>query len=167
MWNAKGFYTCVKISTAILGDYDIVFVHNFTYQLEMPTLVVSHRIIIHHEEINEEINLTCLYNYHKIKNENIPSMNKFDKGIDGSKQNKTMWRSLKKPRFNLAWATKGLSYKIFMINCFCFVTKWALQRLQHWYPTGLGIFQNINFSHFHNIKEPSEFQMSLLGELEK
>lgn len=78
MRNTKGFYTCVKVSTAILGDYDIVFIHNITYQLEMPTLVVSHRIIIHHEEIN----LTRLYNYHKIKNENIPSMNKFDKSID-------------------------------------------------------------------------------------
>ncbi len=88
------YWKCEHVQNiTILGDYDIIFVHNITYQLEMPTLVVSHRIIIHHENIN----MTCLYNYHKIINEkSLPWTNLIKELIvsyNGNKQNKIMWRS--------------------------------------------------------------------------
>jgi len=61
----------------ILGDNGKIIDHNITKDFKMFTLVTNHRIKIHHEEMN----LRYFYNYHKITNENIPSLNKFDENI--------------------------------------------------------------------------------------
>jgi hypothetical protein len=68
----------VEVNKPILGDGAKVIVHNITKGLKMFALVISHRIKPHHEKIN----LPYLYNYHKITNEGMPSLNKFDQGID-------------------------------------------------------------------------------------
>jgi len=46
--------------------------------LEMFMLVVGHRINVHHKEVN----LTYFYSSHKIWNENILSLVKFDQNIN-------------------------------------------------------------------------------------
>ncbi len=72
--KCKGICTSAKVDNPILGDGGKTIVHNITKDLKMFMLVISHNIKIHHEEIN----LTYFYSWHKITNENIPFIRKFD-----------------------------------------------------------------------------------------
>jgi hypothetical protein len=72
--KCKGICTSAKVDNPILGDGGKTIVHNITKDLKMFMLVISHNIKIHHEEIN----LTYFYSWHKITNENIPFISKFD-----------------------------------------------------------------------------------------
>jgi hypothetical protein len=73
----QGFVHNVEVNYPILGDGAKIRVHNITKDLKMFALVISHRIKPHHEKIN----FPYLYNYHKITNENMPSLNN-DQSID-------------------------------------------------------------------------------------
>jgi hypothetical protein len=75
----KGISTNVEISNPILGNGGKIIVHNITKDLKMFKLITSHKIIMHHEE---EINLTYFCCCHKIMNEDILLLRKFDQGID-------------------------------------------------------------------------------------
>jgi hypothetical protein len=69
--------TNVKISYPILGDCDKSVFHNITKNLEMFTLVVNHKVIVHHKKINLEF----FYDCHQIKNERLPPLGMFGQQI--------------------------------------------------------------------------------------
>lgn len=57
------FFTNVEVNNPFLGDGDRNIVHNITKDLRILTLIMSHRIKIHHEKTN----LIDFYNCHKMK----------------------------------------------------------------------------------------------------
>jgi len=62
MGNVK-VYTNFEVNNPFLGDGDRNIVYNITKDLKILTLIISHRIKIHHEKTN----LIDFYNCHKMK----------------------------------------------------------------------------------------------------
>jgi hypothetical protein len=50
--KCKGLYISVEVDNLILGDGGRTIVHNITKDLKMFTSITSHKVKIHHEEIN-------------------------------------------------------------------------------------------------------------------
>jgi len=137
----QGFLHSVEINNPILGDGAKIVVHNITKDLKMFALVISHRIKPHHEKIN----LPYLYNYHKITNEDLSSLNKFDPRhwslptivthktwlamceYHKEGQDSTLFEQLKGCLLTFSQSKSRLCHD-------------SIQRLQNWYPSSFDIF---------------------------
>jgi hypothetical protein len=141
--ESKILWTSVKISNPILSDYCWNVFH-ITKDLEMFTLVISHRISVYHKKLNLNFFLQQPQNQHQ----KHPFLGKFWSKhwwtpiMVASKTRPTMCEYHKRDRdLTLFKQLKGCLMTC-CNQCFIFGQN-MFQRLQCWYPSCLGISQNL------------------------